>query len=322
MTTIIGSFDNLTTAQNVVDALVQKGFKRYEISLMANASSSDYANYFADDATPLPGQTVVADTDRPLTTGEGTSVGAVAGIITGLVAGLAVFVIPGVGPIIAAGPLLAGLTGGAVGAVAGAATGGIVAALVKSGVPEEEASLYAESVKRGGTLVLVRTTDEAAATARSVMRNHNAIDVVQHRTEWQAGDAMATNGVLPTDRAASARAGVNYPAGNTFEAFEPACHQHFDTHYANRTGITYAGMVPFYRYGYNLATDPRYASATWDEVEADAHTAWDQRNPNDAWDNYRDAVHFGWDCGRRNVTLPSRQPETTPVSSTQLAGSH
>ena len=73
--------------------------------------------------------------------------------------------IPGIGPVIAAGPLAAGLLGAATGAVAGGATGGIVGGLLNMGVPEEEAHYYAEGLRRGGTLVSATVTDNMANRA-------------------------------------------------------------------------------------------------------------------------------------------------------------
>jgi hypothetical protein len=69
----------------------------------------------------------------------------------GLVAGLAALAIPGVGPIIAAGPIFTALTGAGI----GAAAGGLIGALANTGMPEEDARIYAEEVRRGGVLVIV-----------------------------------------------------------------------------------------------------------------------------------------------------------------------
>ena len=278
MATVVGVFDNFTSAQSAVEDLVKRGFKRYEISLLANASASEYAKYY--NANPIP------DDERPLTTGEGAGAGAVVGAVTGIVVGLVSLAIPGVGPIIAAGPLIAGLTGGTVGAVAGAATGGITAALVSFGIPETEAQTYAESVRRGGTLVLVRSPEEAMAAVQSVLQSHDAVDVVRRRTEWQS-DSPAINDLYH-----------GYPVGGTtFDNFMPAFRQHYATHYAD-TPFTFEHVLPFYRYGYDLATDPRYVSTTWDELEDEARRLWEERNPKDFWGNYRDAVRYAWESAR------------------------
>src|SRR5947207_11774476 len=101
----------------------------------------------------------------------GAGVGAVVGGLGGLLLGLGALAIPGIGPIIAAGPLVAALGG----AAAGAAVGGLIGALTKMGVPEEEAHIYAEGVRRGGTLVTVTADDANTDTIVSVLNGHGAV---------------------------------------------------------------------------------------------------------------------------------------------------
>src|SRR4051794_16692315 len=142
--TVVGMFDNLSDAQRVVKDLVDAGFSRDRISLVAGDAANEYSKYVNKGTT-------TTTTDDDVTAGEGAGFGAVVGALTGIIAGLGALAIPGIGPVLAAGPLLAAATGGAVGAVAGAATGGVVAGLVKTGVPEEDAQYYAEGIRRGGT---------------------------------------------------------------------------------------------------------------------------------------------------------------------------
>jgi hypothetical protein len=105
----------------------------------------------------------------------------------GLLAGLGIIAIPGLGPVVAAGALAAT----AVGAVAGAATGGVVGALVKSGVPEPEAQVYCEAVRRGGTMVSVRAADDRVAAVQRIMDRHEPIGSAERRTTYtgEAGSA-------------------------------------------------------------------------------------------------------------------------------------
>jgi len=285
MPIVVGLFDQFTPAQQVVDELVKRGFRRDEISFMANATSSQLARYFGPgvtaEAAPMNGQ------ERPLTAGEGAGVGATVGAITGIVVGLASFVIPGVGPLIGSGPLIAGLTGGAVGVIAGAATGGLAASLVEAGVPQGEADIYEESIRRGGTLIAVQSPETAVDNVRKVMRDHYAVDITQRRAELLAEDGKQAGGAIqvsPTGRA-------------TFESFDSDFRKHYAELYT-ASGYTYDQLVPFYRYGYDLAIDPRYASATWDEVEAETQPKWQELNPKGNWENFRDAVRFGWDSVR------------------------
>jgi len=174
---VVGMFNTLNEAQHVVKDLQSAGFKRDEISLVANDANKSYSKYLGNDKS--------AHTDDDVTAGEGASFGAAVGALTGALVGLGALAIPGVGPVLAAGPLAAALGGGAVGAVTGAATGGVVAGLVKTGIPEDQAQYYAEGVRRGGTLVTVNTDDKMAQKAADIMNRHGAMDVDQRAQEWK-----------------------------------------------------------------------------------------------------------------------------------------
>ena len=91
--------------------------------------------------------------------------------------------IPGVGPVVAVGWLAAT----AAGAFAGSATGGIIGALVDAGTPESEAHFYSEAIRRGGTLVTVRT-NRTTDQIKPILERHNPIDPVSRRGHYeQAG---------------------------------------------------------------------------------------------------------------------------------------
>ena len=100
--------------------------------------------------------------------------GAVGGTI-GLLAGIGALAIPGVGPLIAAGPLLAALSG----AAAGAAVGGVTGALVGLGIPELEAKTYEGKIRGGNILIAVHTSDsEHEKRAKQAFEKHHAHDIV------------------------------------------------------------------------------------------------------------------------------------------------
>jgi len=176
--TVVGLFDTLSEAQHVVNDLVNAGFKRDDISLVANDARNEYSSY-------LKGGSTASHTDDAVTADEGAGFGAVVGGLTGILASLGALAIPGIGPVIAAGPLVAALTGGTIGAVAGAATGGIVGGLVKTGISEEDAQAYAEGVRRGGTLLVVNAPDNMAQQAMDIMNRHDAVDVHERMSEWR-----------------------------------------------------------------------------------------------------------------------------------------
>ena len=92
-------------------------------------------------------------------TAAGSGIGAVLGGGAGALAGVGMLAIPGLGPIVATGWFVSTLAGLAAGAVAGGVAGGIVDALTSSGLTAEEAQVYAEAIRRGGTMVTVRVDD-------------------------------------------------------------------------------------------------------------------------------------------------------------------
>jgi hypothetical protein len=172
--TILAVYDTLDTAHSAVRDLTGSGFDRSDIGVAAR----DYNN--AD----------WGDVDDNVTGSEGSGFGALVGGLTGVVMGLTAITIPGIGAIIAAGPLAAALgaaTGGAIGAVAGAATGGLVASLVDLGVPDEDAESYAEHVRRGGALVSVTVKDESrVGTATDILNRYHPVDIDRRATQWKA----------------------------------------------------------------------------------------------------------------------------------------
>ncbi len=172
--TIVGLFDTTQEAQSVVQDLVNSGFQRNTISLVANNATGTNETGSTQDHS----------------SGENAAKGAGAGAVTGgLVGGgvglvlslLGAVAVPVVGPIIAAGPIVAILTGAGV----GAAAGGLLGALTGAGVPEEDAHYYAEGVNRGGTLVMVNSPDEQADTAYDIMQRHGAVDIDERGAEYK-----------------------------------------------------------------------------------------------------------------------------------------
>ncbi len=296
MKTIVGLYDNMQDAEEAISDLVAAGFDRSAISLMA---TDRWADEVAGATLPTDGDgngTAVAPTGEQIasdvTTGAVT--GGVVGGLTGVLLGLGVLAIPGFGPVLAAGPLVAGLAGAGI----GAAVGGLVGALVSWGVPQEEAELYAESVRRGSILVGVKTEDERAQQAVNVMNNHGPVDVQRRSEYWKATGWTGYDPQAPawsdqqvnTDRA-------TYNNYLDYSAYAPAFREHYQTAYG-ATGRDYTAYDPAYRFGYTLAHDDRYdAYETWDEMEADARRAWEsgENAAQGAWDDFKDAVRRGWE---------------------------
>jgi len=174
MATVIGLFEQYQDAERAVDQLYSKGFDKSEISVAAR----DRVLQDRVTAGKAMGNEAAAGA------ASGAVGGAAIGGLAGLLVGLGALVIPGIGPVIAAGTLATALTSAAAGAGIGAATGGLLGALVGLGVPEADANFYAEGVKRGGVLVTVHTSDDRASMAQDILRNSNALNVDQRRAEW------------------------------------------------------------------------------------------------------------------------------------------
>lgn len=180
--TIVGSFDSFNEAHQVANDLRAAGFLDSDISIVANDAAGEYQN-----DPRLSDRIRGTDTDREgvrdeaSATAKGAVTGAVLGGGAGLAASLAGLAIPGIGPIIAAGPIVATLAGAGTGAVAG----GLIGGLVDLGVPESEAQYYAEAVRRGGALVTVRADESRAEEVADIMRDHGAVDIERRVERWR-----------------------------------------------------------------------------------------------------------------------------------------
>ncbi len=422
--TVVALYDNFQDANAAVRELVDNGFTRDDISLMAGDQSGEYGRYLESDE--YRNRDMNADvSDASSGAGVGASIGATLGGIGGLLVGLGALVIPGIGPVIAAGPLsaaIAGLAGAGAGALAGGITGGLIGALVDVGVPEETAQYYNEGVRRGGTLLTIRTDDNMSSRAVSIMNRHNPVDINTRVSQWrqegwtgfqsetrstdtmrdhhahddemqhehhhdreqipttgedagfnpgsrmdspyagttgqqysgqetsygsdrgvnrdfdrqgggsydQGGgpsghldstargegsytsdvsgrDFNTTGGEMPTSNNAwsadtnmTGNTGTDYGRGEfrDFGYYDTAFHNHFNSMYGST--YQYDQYMPAYRYGYDLAVDPRYTGRSWMDVEPEAQRYWDEREPG-AWERFKDAVRHAWNEVRETV---------------------
>ena len=170
MKTVSALFDTLAEAQLSTVDLTKSGFDPGDINLLAHAGD-------ADESARVNEADQMHDVTKEVTE-AGTAVGG----LGGLAVGLTLFFVPGIGPLLAAGGLLASLVAG-VGL--GTLAGGLVGTLAGLGVPPEQAETYAEGIRRGGSLVVVRTADELAATAGDILRRHNPVDLVIRISRWK-----------------------------------------------------------------------------------------------------------------------------------------
>lgn len=170
--TITRMYDTYQHAIDATNGLKNRGFTDDQISLVAHADNRDVD---ADDAASAAGEGA----------GVGAGVGGALGAGAGLLTGLGLMAIPGVGPVVAAGWLVATAAGAVAGALAGGAAGGIVGSLMDSGVPEADAHVYAESIRRGGSLVTVRAPDDLAPEAIRILDSFGPVDPAVRGAEYR-----------------------------------------------------------------------------------------------------------------------------------------
>jgi hypothetical protein len=161
-TSVFGIVKSHSQAEQVVEGLQGAGFPASEISVLLpdNEGKHDIGHV---KATKAP---------EGATTGAAT--GGVTGGVLGLLAGIGALAIPGIGPFIAAGPIMAALSGAAI----GAGTGGLVGGLIGLGIPEIEAKRYEDKLKTGNYLIAVHARDgDEKDRAKQIFKNTGAEDI-------------------------------------------------------------------------------------------------------------------------------------------------
>jgi hypothetical protein len=198
MQTVSGLFDNYSDASVALRDLHEAGIANADLSVVTGDQSA---------AEPVKPSHLALDI------ANGTEGGAGAGLVLGgaggLLAGLGLLAIPGIGPVLAGGWLLATVAGATAGTVIGGAAGGIIGAMVAGGVPEADAHVYSEGLRRGGTLVSARVADDQIDQVRSILDNNDTVDVKARRASferegWSGFDESAaplttTKGPMPDD---------------------------------------------------------------------------------------------------------------------------
>ena len=164
MTTTVSSvYETYDDALATVRDLQAADIPQEEISIVANQVNNQ------DDTTGLRVDNNMAETGAA----SGATIGGTLGGAAGLLAALGSFTIPGIGPVIGAGWLLAT----SVGAAVGASAGGVLGALIGAGVSKDQASIYVESIRQGGTLVAARVADDKVPEVQEIMQRRKTIDV-------------------------------------------------------------------------------------------------------------------------------------------------
>jgi len=161
-TAVFGIYPSLTAVEIGVDELKAAGFRSADISVLFPESSGTH-DFAHEKSTKAP---------EGATTGAST--GVVLGGALGWLAGIGALAIPGVGPFIAAGPIMAALAGAGVGGT----VGGITGALIGMGIPEYEAKRYEGQVKDGGILLSVHSdSSDWTRRAKQILKRSGAQDI-------------------------------------------------------------------------------------------------------------------------------------------------
>jgi len=184
-------FDHFEDAEHAVIELGRVGVPHADISLVSHRSDRKHAAAHVREPMDLTTEDASARD-----AGAGAAIGGVLGAGGGLLAGLGLLAIPGLGPVVAAGWLVSAGVGALVGGAVMAGAGGIVGALTHAGVSEEEAGIYAEGVRRGGTLVSARIADDKWPAATTALNQVSAVDIHQrsaayHEQGWSHFDENA-----------------------------------------------------------------------------------------------------------------------------------
>ncbi|HSJ53473.1 MAG TPA: hypothetical protein VLC52_06960 [Anaerolineae bacterium] len=282
MKTIVRLFDDVSIARDAVQELVDAGFDRQEITLMAYDPYGDYSSYV--DRPELTG-----DVGEEAATGAG--IGALIGGIGGLLLGLGALTITGIGPIVAAGPIAAALLG----AGTGATVGGLVGLLMEADLDEEHAQLYAEGVRRGGTLVVVQTESDAALRAEQILDRLGPVDIAERSAGWRA---RGWSGYRGEDQHYDAD---EIELEQNFYTFEPVYRQHYQQTFSSQ-GHPYSYYEPAYYYGYDLVARQGYHDRDWEEIEHEVRGDWESRGQGN-WEEFGTAVRHAWDEARQAVDM-------------------
>ena len=315
--TVIALFDDIRHAHAAVDDLRRSNnFTNRDITLMAHDADNRYSRYLQEHDVRVEKKT---GTEADKGAAAGAGIGAVVGGIAGFLVGTGVIFLPGLGPVLAAGPLASTLLGIAGGAVAG----GLVGGLVGLGIPEKEAHRYAEGLRRGGTLVVLRTEDKHVDDASRILAKHHPVDIEKRADVWReqgwSGRFEPSEEVYTTERIQEERAA--YPmtpakrvavyehteiaggiddTGRTettkdiYSRHEDEFRQHYATHASD--GNRFDDVSVAYRVGAALGRKKQLANEDWNRVRTEAHKKWTDSAAGGGrpFDKVEEYIKYGW----------------------------
>lgn len=335
--TVVGLFDRFDDAHDVVRELLEIGFDRGNVSLVASDAEGRYARELGVDTTPdsdpiITSETELEEQDAEEGAKSGAGIGAMLGGVAGFLVGMGAFLIPGIGPILGAGPLIAALAGAGV----GAAAGGIIGGLTNAGVMEEDAERYEEGIRRGGVLVLVYADDTNAEQVVDVMNRHNPVDIEERAKSWKdsspsgfnkGGETPALRPTRQPERQAVSRMDFG-PGARTYlqgqpvsdynrepaeldkyaefqtdehrdawRMYESRFREDFDTRFRTAGG-RWEDYQDIYRYGFTAAQHPNYSNARWEDIREDMRRDYEGRYQDRRWAEHEEMIRHAWEIGR------------------------
>lgn len=270
--TIICLANTEAQAETIVQRLNEAGIPTSDVSALFpdKSGSRDFAHEH--------------NTKAPEGTAIGASAGGVTGGVLGLLAGIGALAIPGVGPFIAAGPIMAALSGAAV----GAAIGGIAGALIGMGIPEYEAKQYEAKIKEGNILISVHARKgDSVDRVKEIMKAAGATDITS------TGEASVSDDERMTD--VSGRSSKR--ALGTIDPKNEASYwrENFKSRPYAQNATSFDDYGP--AYGYGVSSYAKYQGRSFDDVESDLSRDWDKARgaSNLQWTQARIATRDAWD---------------------------
>ncbi|MBX3081118.1 MAG: hypothetical protein KF716_05750 [Anaerolineae bacterium] len=278
---VVGYFDDVKNAWQAFQALRDAGYTADQISFVANEESLKAAGINSDP------------------TKNGVTAGSLIGGTAGAALGLIALAIPGVGPVLAIGPLFGVFAGG----VAGSIAGGFIGARVNWQNADDDLHVYyEEGLRRGGALLLVNAPPTEGPKIQAIFQQYNRTDIRQRAQQWQSEGWTPTPAENMTERrgAEGAASQSGKVAGiASFPSLNEAYQRHFNQTLGT-TGRSYADYSLGYLYGYNLANDERYRDQNWNAIEEEIHEDWEQKQKG-TWAEYGPIIQFARDKALNRV---------------------
>jgi len=255
--TVAGYFRDRSAADRAFEALTRAGFSRDDISVMGRGTE---------------GKAGLADDHVQKDVGPGE--GAVTGGIVGLLLGAAAMLIPGIGPVVAIGPLSAALAGAITGGVTGAVVGAIAAALIHMGLPEEEARFFEDRLRQGGYLLTVRADEARYDEARRILEAEGA---ETYRGSGKVDDREPVRRASADTASERSTAATASSSAGDWASAMPTYRNRWQQR-SGSSGGRWEDHEPVYPQGWQKRNDPQYRGQSWTQAEPELRREWEAQH--------------------------------------------